>query len=275
MEAKSTIEKIFINSKKIIVPSYQRAYSWDSPKEKSNRVTQTDVFISDLEDYIKSNTKLPYYFGHFLFEEKEKEQFNVIDGQQRLTTIVIFLSALFKKLKTIRHLNEKEEDHFDNCIKKRSNVHFETVDYDNLLFNDYIIEQTKIDTNGIDTESAKRLVRTFDYFNKQLQNKDEVYLTKMIDVICNAISTTHVVTDESEAIQMFIFQNNRGKKPTNLEIIKAQFMYQVHLYAGEDTAIIIKEIKERFEKIYKSISRIFRRPKKQFPRKILKKLFLL
>jgi hypothetical protein len=55
---------------------------------------------------------------------------------------------------------------------------------------------------------------------------------------------------------MFIFQNNRGKKPTNLEIIKAQFMYQVHLYGGVETESIIKDIKERFEKIYKSISSI-------------------
>jgi hypothetical protein len=55
---------------------------------------------------------------------------------------------------------------------------------------------------------------------------------------------------------MFIFQNNRGKKPSNLEIIKAQFMFSVHLFGGEEKDGLIAEIKNRFEKIYKSISSI-------------------
>ena len=55
---------------------------------------------------------------------------------------------------------------------------------------------------------------------------------------------------------MFIFQNNRGKRPTNLEIVKAQFMYNVHLYGSNDKDALIGEIKDRFEGIYKSISSI-------------------
>jgi hypothetical protein len=55
---------------------------------------------------------------------------------------------------------------------------------------------------------------------------------------------------------MFIFQNNRGKKPSNLEIIKAQFMYNVHLYGGDNTKSLLENIKGRFESIYKHISYI-------------------
>ena len=78
----------------------------------------------------------------------------------------------------------------------------------------------------------------------------------MLETIQNASCTTHPVKDESEAIQMFIFQNNRGKKPSNLEIIKAQFMFNVHLYGCEEKESLIEEIKNRFEKIYESISSI-------------------
>jgi hypothetical protein len=78
----------------------------------------------------------------------------------------------------------------------------------------------------------------------------------MLKTVSEASCTTHPVKNESEAIQMFIFQNNRGKKPSNLEIIKAQFMFSVHLYGGEEKDNLIAEIKERFEKIYKSISSI-------------------
>ncbi len=182
--------------------------------------------------------------------------FGVIDGQQRLTTIVIFLSALFKRLRTIRELTETEQEIFEDIIKRNSTYHFETVDYDKQLFKDYVIDQTKKDKNGLETASAKRIVNAFDFFIFQLENKDEPYLVKMLDTIQNAACTTHTVNDESEAIQMFIFQNNRGKKPSNLEIIKAQFMFNVHLYGDEEKESLIEEIKNRFEKIYKSISSI-------------------
>ncbi|WP_068817404.1 DUF262 domain-containing protein [Phormidesmis priestleyi] len=254
MEASTTIRKMMAGNK-IIVPSYQRAYSWETPVEKTDRNTQTDVFLSDLEEYSKSNAKNPYYFGHFLFEERN-EKFQVIDGQQRLTTIVIFLSALFTKLKTIRNLNEGEEELYEDMVRRRGTIRFSTVDYDNQLLKDYVIEQTKTDHNGLDTESARRIVRAFDFYKKKLLDKPEEYLTRMLSIVSESNCTTHPVQDESEAIQMFIFQNNRGKQPSNLEIVKAQFMYNVHLHSKDNRDELIEEIKNRFEKIYKSISSI-------------------
>ncbi len=254
MEASTTIRAMMAGNK-IVVPAYQRAYSWDTPFQKSDRNTQTNVFLEDLEEYGKSNANSPYYFGHFLFEERNKE-FNVIDGQQRLTTIVIFLSSLFAKLKAIRNLTESEEICYEDMVKRRNVIRFSTVDYDNQLLIDYVIDQTKADRNSIYTESSRRIVRAFDFFNEQLASKNEDYLTKMLLIISEAACSTHLVQNESEAIQMFIFQNSRGKRPSNLEIIKAQFMYNVHLHGNEDRDALTIEIKNRFESIYKSISSI-------------------
>ena len=255
MEPSTTIQQMLAGNK-IFVPSYQRAYSWETEFDNSKTPKQTNVFLSDLEDYNRSSTTSSYYFGHFLFEEKDKTTFGVVDGQQRLTTIVIFLSALFKKLESIRPLTEKEEVAKEDMILRKSAHRFETVDYDKQLFKDYVVNQTKKDKNGLDTESAKRIVNAFDFFNAYFSDKDETYLLKMLETVQNASCTTHPVKDESEAIQMFIFQNNRGKKPSNLEIIKAQFMFNVHLFGGEEKEALIEEIKSRFEKIYKSISSI-------------------
>ena len=257
MEASTTINKMLAGNK-IFVPSYQRAYSWETPSQDNSRnlKTHTDVFLQDLIDYNRSYAKTPYYFGHFLFEEKGDSYFGVIDGQQRLTTVVIFLSALYSKLKTFRALTEDEEVLYENMIKRKSNYIFSTVDYDNQLFKDYVIDQTKKNKNGLETESARRIVKAFDFFTNSFADKDEQFLTKMLRTVSEATCTTHPVKNESEAIQMFIFQNNRGKKPSNLEIIKAQFMFNVHLYGGEEKDSLIEEIKNRFEKIYKSISSI-------------------
>ncbi|MDE0471237.1 MAG: DUF262 domain-containing HNH endonuclease family protein [Ekhidna sp.] len=256
MEVSTTIKQMLAGNH-ICVPNYQRAYSWDT----NNNKQEVNTFLTDLEDYNRSttkskSTKSKYYFGHFLFEEKSENKFGIIDGQQRLTTIVIFLSTLFNRLKQIRTLDEKEEETFEDIIKRKSTYRFATVDYDNQLFKDYVVDQIRKDKNGLETESARRIVNAFDFFSLHLKDKDESYLRNMLDTVQNASCTTHPVKDESEAIQMFIFQNNRGKRPSNLEIIKAQFMFSVHLNGDEEKEILINDIKERFEKIYKSISSI-------------------
>lgn len=255
MEASTSIKQMLAGNK-IFVPTYQRAYSWETEFDINKSPKQVNTFLLDLEDYNRSSSKSKYYFGHFLFEEKELNKFGVIDGQQRLTTIVIFLSALFTRIKQIRPLNEAEKETFEDIIRRNSTYRFATVDYDEQLFKDYVIEQTKKDKNGLETESAKRIVNAYDFFTQRLSIKDEAYLLNMLETVQSASCTTHPVKDESEAIQMFIFQNNRGKKPSNLEIIKAQFMFNVHLYGGEEKESLIDEIKSRFEKIYKSISSI-------------------
>jgi hypothetical protein len=254
METSTTIRKM-MHGNKIVVPSYQRAYSWETPVVGSTKRTHTDIFLTDLEEYKKSGAKSPYYFGHFLFEEKQ-EMFCVIDGQQRLTTIVIFLAALFAKLRALRSLSEEEGEAYEDMVRRHSTVRFSTVHYDNQLFKDYVIEQTKADNNGIETESARRIVGAFDFFKKKLTDTTEEYLTTMLIIVSSATCTTHRVQNESEAIQMFIFQNDRGKRPSHLEIIKAQFMYNVHLHGHQDKDALIEEIKNRFEKIYRSIASI-------------------
>ena len=215
-----------------------------------------DTFLKDLEDYLKSNVETPYYFGHFLFEKKEGDTFAIIDGQQRLTTITIFIAALFFSIKSERELTKGEKILYDDMIERYGEYHFATVGYDKQLFYDYVIDRRKKDHNGVETTSGHRIVGAYDYFIEKLSqmtiHEREAYLQAVVNATC----TTHIVNGEAEAIQMFIFQNDRGKTPSNLEIIKAHFMYHIHIYGSNKKNVLMPEITERFEKIYRSISYI-------------------
>lgn len=252
METKTTVREM-LSGNSITVPKYQRAYSWDAEK-------QVKQFLNDIDDYIASHSATPYYFGHFIFEtvNDDNDCYNVIDGQQRLTTIEIFLAAVFKKLKTFGELQKKEKDIKEDVIKRQSKYHFSTVEYDNSFFKDYVIDQKKISKDTIETLSASRIADAFDFFEKQLVHVGCDECKKYIEVVVNAACTTHTVSNESEAIQMFIFQNNRGKHPTKLEIIKAQFMYEIQISSLDEATKYekIKELQERFEDIYKAIATI-------------------
>ena len=81
-----TLQELFRKPDKFIIPSYQRAYAWVDK--------QREQFIKDLQE-----TTCGYYLGHYLFEEDATNKVkNVIDGQQRLTTVVIFMSCLHHEL---------------------------------------------------------------------------------------------------------------------------------------------------------------------------------
>ena len=253
MEAKTTINDL-LSGNRIMVPDYQRAYSRNTTEKNDNGHVNT--FLSDLLDYIKSGSPAPYYFGHFLFEQRDGHNYTVIDGQQRLTTISIFLAAAFRVMKENRKLKEEETEMYEDMVKRNSTYRFSTVAYDNMLMRDYVIDQTKHDLYGIKTTSGIRITKAYDYLYLQLVRLGLDTTIELVNAVAKAACTTHIVNSESEGIQMFIFQNDRGKKPSNLEIIKAQFMYNLHLYGGSDAESMIQEVKERFENIYLNISKI-------------------
>lgn len=163
-----------LDGKQIAVPSYQRAYAWETSKDNTKK-RHVNIFLSDIEDFIKSKTTSTYYFGHFLFEMRGVNKFAIIDGQQRLSTITIFVSALFKRLGEIRLLTEKEQCLYKRLIKENNVIRFTTVDYDRILFKDYVINQVRKNKDIIETQSGIRIVSAFDYFQDYLKDKDDIY----------------------------------------------------------------------------------------------------
>jgi len=245
-----------VGNKSIKVPDYQRAYSWDTNTKNESNKNQVNTFLADLEDYLKSNVQTPYYFGHFLYEKIADNEFAIIDGQQRLTTITIFVCALYERIKAERELTEKEYILYEDMIKRRSFYRFSTVHYDNQLFRDYVIDHNKNGHYGVETTSARRIVEAYDFFTNTLKGCELKHVESLLKATINAACTTHIVNAEAEAIQMFIFQNNRGKRPSRLEVLKAQFMYNIHIYGGEETKALLDEVKNRFEHIYHCIAKV-------------------
>lgn len=78
------IEQVFSWSHKLVVPKYQRNYQWG--------INQVDELISDLEDSIESERSL--FLWNFIFDDSEDGTSTIVDWQQRITTISIFLIAI-------------------------------------------------------------------------------------------------------------------------------------------------------------------------------------
>ena len=116
----TTIRGLFDTSIQFIIPVYQRAYSWQEDN--------WNVFLQDLMEQV--NRENEYSYGNLLLETIKKDsEYDVIDGQQRLTTLVIFMRALYNVLKS---KNAKEEDlgEIEEFFEKKKKKRLRPVDND-------------------------------------------------------------------------------------------------------------------------------------------------
>jgi len=261
MERQTTIKKLFHEDGiQFAIPAYQRAYSWEYDKDRK----QIEQFIIDIQD---QNPKKKYFLGHFLFERNEnmETKFWVIDGQQRLTTVIIFFSCL------IRELENREKDQGklideegseieiwrfkENYIKIGKTYKFETVFYDNPFFESFVYEHNE--NAMMDTSSARRISVAKTVFTKLFKDAElkEILIWKKI--IDEAVITTFEVPDKVQATQIFAFQNDRGKDLTTLEKLKAFLMHKLYVVSENDNPEKqIKNIETVFSDIYKQSERI-------------------
>jgi uncharacterized protein with ParB-like and HNH nuclease domain len=214
---------------KITVPSYQRAYSWE---EK-----QLDQFIGDLVE-MTSKDKKGYYFGHFIFENNNGS-YDIIDGQQRITTFILFLIACGRKTNSNK---------FKNFIDK-----FSTVDYDDRLFSLIKNNETFENEEAQKTLSISKIEFALGYFEKQFDAKKLKLdsIEKYIDILLESRISTHITEDKAVAVQIFELHNSRGVKLNTIEKVKAKLMKALYLNAEkENVDSMIIDVQKSFGEIY-------------------------
>ncbi len=247
-DGRKTIKDLFDGSKIFNIPKYQRAYAWEEE--------QLNAFIEDLEN---QDTNKDHFFGTILLQKQEPEgEFNVIDivdGQQRITTIIIFMKLLLA-----------QQESPDNSVKLLKRIYIKDLDIYKLrvldIDNDFFVSHI-FGANGsgykeaekeVETPSQHRLLRAkklLDDWIKAHPDKVEEFREK----IGRMQVLTYSVEDDSEAALMFETTNNRGKLLTSLEKVKSFLMHKTYL-ASKSPETPLKDLQNRFSKIYRDYEEI-------------------
>ena len=99
------------------------------------------------------------------------------------------------------------------------------------------------------------MIEAYLYFKDKLVNENVEKLKKLAETITQAKCTMNTINSKVEATQIFIFENNRGKSPTNLEITKTKLMYFIYNnFEKSISEILLKEVDNTFGEIYKKIT---------------------
>lgn len=263
MEQETTIEEIFSPSNLTIrVPSYQRAYAWETAKDRK----QVCQFLDDLKEHPQTEgERKSYFLGHFLFEREKKEgnEFFVIDGQQRLTTVVIFFHCLSIELAKRKQAGESLQatsgrEVNPNLLRQtyvmdtNSRRKLETVGYDDPDMRTMLLRGTSFAQPKY--HSGVRLKEAMEYMAKQMHDEatSTAELIRWMELVESAVVTTFEVRSKEQATQIFAFQNDRGKDLTNLEKLKAYLMHIVYVHSPSGIQReSIKDVEDRFSDIYR------------------------
>lgn len=243
------------------IPDYQRGYSWD--KE------QLEDLWDDLENLYLANEHYTGLITVTDFENQEakwtgfKTKF-VIDGQQRLTTLVILLKTLIdratklgmKELDTrpIHDIIQKYlyKENANNPSVKVSILGYASDDpsYDYLKSN--ILGIKEHPTEGIQTAYTKRLDYAKKFFEEKVKNYNEGRIGDLFNVITSKlVFNIYNVSDDKEVAMIFESMNNRGKKLSVLELLKNRLMYLSEKLQVKDE--VRRELREKVKKAWKVI----------------------
>ncbi|MDR0228704.1 MAG: DUF262 domain-containing protein [Flavobacteriaceae bacterium] len=274
-----TFEEVF-NGKVFRIPDYQRGYSWtkkeleelwaDLSNTHHNRnafhftgiLTLTDFSRFDIESVRKEGFVVRS--GKLLITNKAYSGFNIVDGQQRLTTLLILLSELVLAL--------DEGDIKTSLI----NQYFKVKDqgYNRYLFgyhvdvpsHNYLIREifndTEYDIEETETLYTHNLSFAKRFFGEHIAKFSQVELSFWINKITKHLLFSILNLNESEkrpldVSMVFETLNFRGKQLSSLERLKNRVLYIVSKQLAVATTIerSRKRVNQSWLEVYKWLGR--------------------
>ena len=224
------LKSILIEGDKLYqIPNYQRPYKWD----KDN--------LSDLlDDLITAFTQDPnndYFCGSLVLVQNQKDKrFDIIDGQQRMTTFTI-LSCVLRDI-YFASLDEKSQNYILDSIKekydnKEPKLKLKTDQKHELNFRETVIKKIEFQkTKDVEKNSMNNRYLINAHYLRDLldeKSKEEPFdINKFVKWIFEHVDLTVInCPSEDVAIQIFNVLNNRGMPLSPIDILKSSLMQKI------------------------------------------------
>ncbi|MDR9859645.1 DUF262 domain-containing protein [Treponema socranskii] len=207
------------------VPRYQRDYSWT--------IEQWSDLWYDIVQLLHDEDS--HYMGYLVLQTNDDKNYQIIDGQQRLTTLSILILAVIKSIRQLSasHIEKTENERRAQNIHSNyiGNLDMLTLTSINKLvlnrnndgfYKNYLSAFNEFPKRGLKT-SEKLLKNSFEYFYSLLSDtyRTAEDLIRFLDTVVNNIFFTVItVTDELNAFKVFETLNARGVQLSSSDLLK-------------------------------------------------------
>lgn len=272
--AEYPVQKIFSDDFFFTIPLYQRPYAWTTE--------QAEELFNDLDTFARSGKGQledlnPYFLGSIVLIKGDKPDAQIVDGQQRLTTLAVLLSALRTLVPTeyANGLTPFLYQKGDLITGNPNRYRLKLRERDNEFFQEYIQDEGMIDKlelidSALLSDSQKNIRDNAILFLRQLRQltiPQRIRLAQAIITRCILVVVSTPSFDS--AYRIFTVLNDRGLNLSHSDILKADVIGKIS--PGEEQEKYTKkweEIetqlgRETFQSLFGHIRMIYRKAKLQ------------
>ena len=204
----------FFTGKFFEIPKYQRSYAWETQNIRE--------LYEDIKEAIDS--KANHYLGTVVLAKTDRKQvFNIVDGQQRITTLVMFISAITDELD-----DQGDQDFFRRSyVRQKDNFRLSPLERDREFYFQILSGNITLEPQS---KSQRNMLAAYDEMKKIISSHipDPA---EFLNAIENLSILEFVEDQESDAIRIFQTVNDRGRDLSQMDKMKVFFSTsQISIY---------------------------------------------
>lgn len=253
----NTFRKLIGNGLSYRIPRFQRDYSWSEEEWE-------DLWL-DLTGTFEPGGESAHYMGYLVLQSEDDKTFDVIDGQQRLTTVSLIVLAVLKNLQRLVDANKNAEDNKQRIDQIRQTYvgYLDPVTLvarpkltlnrnNNRYYQDFLVPLGHLPRRGF-RASEHLLRKAFEYYDKRVadslkgdRNDEGMRLARLVESMSDRLFFTVItVTDELNAYKVFETLNARGVRLSATDLLK-NYLFSVLARAGENDHEL-RNLEDRWE----------------------------
>lgn len=257
------LRSLFINDDRYIVPPFQRPYRWTKKEAKQ--------LFDDITQAFKLNED--YFVGNIVIargnDDKSKPQ--IIDGQQRILTLWMFLKALaiLTKVSRIEEMLSIKDWEDNNVLSKIDSLVFEEADQEGIddLLNwqqdDFKSKMKELSKLGQLQSNAIQIYKWIQEYFSRIENAEQTnfwkYFIDRVYLLPIVLDGKDMAEATSRALTIFETINNRGLDLADADILKAK-LYEMASSVKEGSEFILqwKNLGQKCLDLNISVNEVFR-----------------
>lgn len=210
-----SVKDLLNDSSRYLIPMYQRNYAWGE-----GEITQ---LVQDVIDYQNKGSDVFYYIGTLVVFRRANGHFEVIDGQQRFTTLSLI--ALYLKNNDFFQ-DEQSKSGASMLHDWKPNIEFESRPKSSKTIEALLNNQKKESLTGdIYNEGIVNGYELLKRIIEKTTKEASVSVEDFIDYLMNKVCIMRVeVPHDTDLNHYFEIMNNRGEQLEKHEVLKAKMM---------------------------------------------------
>ena len=260
---KSSIKDLLMTGtkEKFLIPEYQRPYAWTDD--------QVLTLFEDLVEYTNNQNESSYFLGCIVSFSNENKEQEIIDGQQRITTLFLLLRAIHRKLQKMS--DSKEKDNFIRQIEPaiwKIDELTSVADYSSVLIESKVLEveynqilENILKIGEVEDKSKDRYSLNYKLLIKLLDeyaNNEPLNFYRFTNNVLNKTIVLPIKADTQEtALTIFSTLNDRGLPLSDADIFKAKIYNKLNEENKAKFVVEWKNLTLRSETAAESIQKLF------------------